>query len=32
MEKNIGLRANAWSYLINDRSKDKEAKDTKNVS
>ena len=30
MEKNIGLRGNAWSHLINDRSKDKKAKDYKN--
>ena len=32
MEKNIGLRGNAWSHLINDRNKDKKAKDTNNVS
>ena len=32
MKKDFGLRAKTYSYLIDDSSEDKKAKDTKNMS
>ena len=32
MTKNVGVRAKTYSYLTDDGSQEKEAKDTKNVS